>query len=365
VTAALPPVPELDPTLLETYHAAHARLDRAIADAGPGVGRLLTRFANRTMVAAVANVRPSSRGRASPALFPAPRSFLAEVERRRLAGSDVAYRHVDSRLAVVREGIDDPPALLPETPYVLHALVEGPVLNPDEMNPGMIRAVELIGDLPVASYAPPTRASCRALLTEAVGTVTAGGSGAPAAARAAWMLHVLGEIHPFGDGNGRVARLLYLLIAGEELPRTVDWGVVEQLRFHQDTWSDTLKERDPTACVVATTELSIAGAELMEERLAALGALRDELCDRSGLAVPAAVLVLAAWIRRGGRLDDLASDLGITYREALEQAEALRTEGLLARCADRSLELPARTSYRVAGPAAVLTGRASGGPDHR
>ena len=329
MSAGHAPVPELGPELLERHADAHARLDAAFAEHRPAVARLTTRLALRTMVGAIANVRPTSRGGGSPALFPVPRSFLSSAERARLDGAAAGYRYVDSRLAVVALGIDPPPALLPETPYVLNALTEGRMDNPDEMNPGMIRTVELPGDLPVADYAPAARDRCRARLEEAVSVAT--DPSTPAVVRAAWVLHVLGEIHPFGDGNGRVARLLYLLVAGEAMPRTVDWGVVEQLRYHQDTWSETLKERDVRPCAVATTELSIVGAGLMLARLEALGRLHTGLGDRFELSDEATTLVAAAWLRRRGRLDELAADVDVAYGTALGEAERLRAVGILER----------------------------------
>ena len=114
--------------------------------------------------------------------------------------------------------------------------------NPDESNPGMIRGVEFDGNLPVAPYPPAPRARCRELLDAAI--AVANSARESPTVRAAWMLYVLGEIHPFADGNGRVARLLYLMLTGDDMPRTVDWGAIEQLRYHQDDWLPLLKERD-------------------------------------------------------------------------------------------------------------------------
>jgi hypothetical protein len=246
---------------------------------------------------------------------------------------------------MIQLGIEAPPPLLPETPYVLNALAEGRLDNPDEMNPGMIRGVELRGTLPVADYPPSRRAECRALLEEAVRT--GNDERSPAAVRAAWLLHVVGEIHPFGDGNGRVVRLLYLLVTGAAMPRTVDWGVVEQLRYHQDTWSNTLKERDVTPCAIATTELSISGARLMLARLDALGRLIEGIQRPMDLSEGTATHVLAVWLRRVARLDDLAADLDQSYENALVESERMVQLGILQRHHQSDQPLPRRPSYAL------------------
>jgi hypothetical protein len=330
VKADLPPVPAISPDLLAGHRAAHARLEEGLCTAYEPVARLLTRFAYRTTIASVAHVRLSLRGQSRPPLFPTPRSFLSATDLARLAGTAAAYRHVDSRLTMVRDGHDSAPALRPETPYVLHALSEGRMDNADETNPGMIRGREYERDhLPVAPYPPPPRQRLRTLLDRAVDVAVTQDS--PAGVRAAWLLFTVGEIHPFQDGNGRVARLLYLLVAGEEMPRTVDWGVSEQLRFHEDRLTEAFRQRDPAPTVFTVLELSTQGAHLMADRLACLGAVVPELARRLGVGVDGAVLVTATWLRRMAHPGDLALDVGRVYPEVLASTEALVAHGALAR----------------------------------
>jgi hypothetical protein len=330
VNLDLPRVPQVDADLVAAHREAHLGLEERLRSAHPGVSRLLTALAHRTTVASVAHVRMSVRGRARPPLFPPPRSFLSPKDRARLAGAAAAYRHLDSRLTMVREGFDVPPALRPETPYVLHALAEGRMDNPIETNPGMIRGREYPVDrLPMAPYPPPPRERCRELLDGAIHVAAT--AEAPAIVRAGWLLFTIGEIHPFHDGNGRVARLLLLLVAGEDMPRTVDWGVSEQIRFHQEVYLASLVHRDPEPSVFTVMELSVQGAGLMSERLAALGVLVPELARRLGITFEASVMTTAAWLRRSGRLDELASDAGRRYPEAVAVAEALASHGVLVR----------------------------------
>jgi Fic/DOC family len=344
VSEGLPPVPRIQGALLSEHQHEHLRLDAALVAAPAAAARLVTRLSLRSTIAAVANVRPSVRGGAGPPVFPPPRAFLSFSDRERLKGVAAAYRYVDSRLAIIQLGYDQPPALRPETPYVLNALSEGRMDNPDETNPGMIRAVEFDGNLPVAPYPAPPRARCRALLESAVSI--AGSNAEPAAVRAAWMLFVLGEIHPFGDGNGRVARLLYLLLTGEGMPRTVDWGAIEQFRYHQDDWSPLLKERDLAASTVFLTELSTAGARLTVRRLEVTIDLLAAVAARHELPAHGPELILAAWLRRSGRLDEVAADTGLGYEEALVASEQLVAVGMLERSRTEDPVTPARPSYR-------------------
>jgi hypothetical protein len=353
VSGDLPPVPRIEPTLLSEHRSEHERLDAALVGAPVAAARLVTRLSLRTTVAAVANVRPSVRGGAGPPVFPPPRGFLSTFDRERLKGVAAAYRYVDSRLAIVQLGYDRPPALRPETPYVLNALTEGRMDNPDESNPGMIRAVEFEGNLPVAPYPAPPRDRCRSLLEAAV--AVASSDAHPATVRAAWMLYVLGEIHPFADGNGRVARLLYLLLTGDDMPRTVDWGAIEQFRYHQDDWLPLLAARDVGPSTAFLVELSTAGARLTRTRVRVATDLLTAIGWRLELTTPGPELIAATWLRRSGRLDEVAADLGLAYEDALRSAEHLVSIGMLERSRTEDPVTPAHPSYRPAtGIASVM-----------
>jgi hypothetical protein len=346
VSGELPPVPRIEPSLLSEHRNEHLRLDAALVGAPPAAARLITRLSVRTTIAAVAHVRPSVRGGAGPPVFPPPRAFLSLSDRERMKGVAAAYRYVDSRLAIVQLGYDQPPALRPEMPYVLNALTEGRMDNPDESNPGMIRAVEFEGNLPVAPYPAPPRDRCRALLESAVSVASS--TAEPATVRAAWMLYVLGEIHPFADGNGRVARLLYLLVTGEDMPRTVDWGAIEQFRYHQDEWAPLLKDRDVGPSTEFLVELSTAGARLTLRRLQAVVHLLAAIAAQHQLSTPGPELVAATWLRRSGRLDEVAADTGLAYEDARAVAERLVGLDILERSPTEDPATPARPSYRPA-----------------
>ena len=355
----LPAVPSLDPGLLDAHRTAHQHLDDALRSADPAVAQLICRLSLRLTVFAIANVRPSLRGGPRPQLFPSPRAFLGRTDLARLAGARAAQRHVDSRLAMVAQGFDMPPALRSETPFVLHALAEGPVENPIETNPGMIRGKEFdSAGLPASGLPIPPHEDCRTLLEEAIRRAT--DPEMPAVTRAGWILFAVGEIHPFQDGNGRVARLLYLLVAGEAMPRTVDWGVLEQLRFHEDLLVDSARKEGALPTVRVATELSVAGAKLMSERLGVLGAVVPELARRLGLSFDAALLAIAVWLRRIGPLPELAGDVGRPAGEVQASARALEAHGLLTRYVGRRPEPSDGPAYTTApGVAAEISGLVS------
>lgn len=327
---SLPAVSELSPHVLETHRSAHEALDRSWRTAHPVVGRLWSRLAVRLTVEGIANVKPPLRGGREPLLFPPPRAFLSATDRRRLAGARTGFRHVDSRLAMVRQGYEAPPALLPETPYVLHALVEGPVENATETNPGMVRGMEFSEEgLPASGRPIPTHDRCRVLMQDALELALS--PKISAVARAGWLFYQLGEIHPFQDGNGRVVRLLYLIVTGEDMPETLDWGVIEQLRFHENRLMEAAKSPQPGPTVAVATELSTTGAHLMGRRLAVLGAVVPELAHRLGLDLHTSVLALAVWLRRAASLADVAEDVDRPYAEALARARAMEASGLFRR----------------------------------
>jgi hypothetical protein len=334
VTVDLPRVPTIDDETLERHRAEHARLEGAMTSAYPAAARLAARFATRTTVVAIAHVRMTFRRNGPIPLFPPPRRFLSPDDQARMAGCAVAYRHVDSRLAMVGRGLDDPPALRQETPYVLHALSEGRMDRGVETNPGMIRGTEFpVSRLPMAPYPPPPWTSCRPLLAASVDV--ANDPEVPAAVRAAWILFTVGEIHPFVDGNGRVARLLHLLVAGEDLPRTVDWGVSEQIRYFSDRFLASLRGHDPEPCVRVVVGMSADGAALTRDRLAVLGVLLPELARKLGLTIEGATIVAAVWLRRTALVDDLAMDVDRPYPAALVDLEVLVAAGVLQRRPER------------------------------
>ncbi len=112
----------------------------------------------------------------------------------------------------------------PETPYVLNAFAESHDPNSKETNPGLIRLTTSGFDVTQSSFRPPDGARCSELLEACVRVVNV--APAPSVVRAAWLCASFLAIHPFVDGNGRTARLLFQLVASSDEHERLDWAAV-------------------------------------------------------------------------------------------------------------------------------------------
>jgi hypothetical protein len=72
-------------------------------------------------------------------------------------------------------------------------------------------------------------------------------------------------------------------------------------------------------------------------------------------------LVVATWLRRSGRLDEVAADVGVDYEEAVVAAEQLVAAGMLERSRTEDPATPARPSYRPATDVAIAIDRMQNG----
>ena len=335
----VPPLLGLGDELVQRYRDAHQGLADDVEGAPPHLASTFRTFAYENMIHSLAGIRQSIMGVHRPPLLPVPRSFLAPRETLRIEGTAAAFRHLDSRLGIIELGYEER-AVRPETPYVLHALSEGRMDNPRETNPGMIRVIPTFAHYKKVLAVGAQADECRHLLDQTV--ELAATSPEPALTRAGWLAFMVMTIHPFLDGNGRTARLLYLLVANEELPLAIDWGLPEQLMFHRGDYVHVLKSNqgidrydidqiDPVPFQIAITEWSIEGARLMRRRLQLMSQLLEQM--RPTVGGDLAYAALAVWLWRHTPIQRVADALGIGYAAASEQLEELRTQGAVERSA--------------------------------
>ena len=337
----LPELPVVDDALLARYYDAHRDLDLRLGAVTEPVFRTWHRCALRLHLDCLARIEPVLTGISRPVLMPRARGFLSAAQRARRDGVAAAWRYADSRLAMHRRGLDSP-LIRAETPYVLHALSEGRTDNPDESNPGMARVTEnwWVNKRGTWQTAPTDRT--REIVDTAVKVATE--TDAPGAVIGGWLAVIVSSAHPFVDGNGRLLRMLFLLSSGRDLPRTVDWGVAEQMLFYRRRYVEPLEQGhmaggapydgadiDTSPWTNAVLSWSIDGAQLAAERLDAVAAVHA-LVTRWGITDDdAGLVVTAAWRGVVGPAECAVEPGAPAYPELLAAFERLASGGALQR----------------------------------
>jgi Fic/DOC family len=246
-------------------------------------------FQHRLLIESHAKVQPVSG--ADSVLFPRPRSFLTSEHELRMAAADVAFRFVDTKTAMVLQGQLISPIDV-ATPQVLNAILEGTMPAGSISNAGILRTIQskwLPEDSPMEH--PPSE-EVPELVDAAVDLASR--APAPAIVRAGWLAFTMLCIHPFIDGNGRTARMLFQALSSTEVPLGVDWGAVEQFSLRRQGYIESLRlgqqvERyDPSGLnalpfMQFALECSTSGALLVTSRLEALlAAYERRMTDRGG-----------------------------------------------------------------------------------
>lgn len=279
--SVLPPLPVVSRDLLIRSDAAHHEVDRLLRSLDPVWSGLIRTVVWRRCVEATAAVGAIDfDSTARSVTIPPRRRYLPPGLQSRLEGTESALVHVDERLRLVRLGVLDH-LVDPETPMVLNAFAAAR----DERGPasmsGLVRATTA-GYLDVgAEFVPPSAPLCRGLLEETIAVLRARPPVHPLEL-AAWASLMLFAVHPFADGNGRTARLLFQLIHSAALPSGFDVGSIEVWARHRRRYVDAIQQASPSGPADSVIHLrpaefanfaalaSIEGAECWQQRIETL-----------------------------------------------------------------------------------------------
>jgi hypothetical protein len=309
-----PLLPPLGPELIADHERAHDAFAEAFEHATPEVVRLFVMLQRRLVEESIAYVQPVHTRPDEQVLVPAPRGFLTETHELRMEGANAVFRHLDGRAEMKRIGVAET-AITPATPYVFHALLEGPAPSGVDMNPGMLRAYPLDWTPEENMFMHPPGRECPALVEAAMDLAM--NAPAPHCVRAAYLTFAMLSIHPFADGNGRTSRALYMAVAADGLRLGMDWGALEQWSVDRTGYIDALQagqrvdryrggDMDATAFVRFATVTSTLGAHVCRARLDYLGERVASVVAVHGIDERRAAVVVAAQMLRVASRPQLA-----------------------------------------------------------
>ncbi len=248
---------------------AWADTDERISTLPQHVVSCLERLHRRLVSEAIANVRPI-RPEAEQPLLPAKRRFLHGRLARRLANVESALLHIDT--------IQSPTPSLSSL-LLLHAQLSGtPDAGPSEFRLGPI-GFQVGNDF--GGAAPEL---CHELMADALTRFEQ--TDDSLLARSAALSSTLLKVHPFADGNGRVARAVFhsLIRDGRSIGPDVDLWAPSRFAYLDALMdSDPVgpvkpgNEGDPTPFVHWVCDVSVNGADLWLQRAELVDALDTHL----------------------------------------------------------------------------------------
>ncbi len=304
--------------LYPSYLKSHSDLEDALKISDPRVFALWHKYTMLSTVINLANIAPTYRGPRHKKLFPKLREFLSQYEKTRIDGVKAAFAYVDTRNTVLAKGLDVG-AYLPESPYVVHALLEGQVPNPRYSNPGMARVtpVEVKWDTYAGTEA---KSKFEGMFCDVLS------ADLPHLVKAAYVQLITVYLHPFVDGNGRVSKLLYLLFAGSELPRGIDFNLFEVISQDKEAFESS--QLDAISGVIKGEfnmssnpvsiyflEKSIEGAKLGLRRINVLHEVTDLLAETFDISIDLAAVICALMVFRRAGVEFLAASLNASSQQ--------------------------------------------------
>jgi hypothetical protein len=221
---------------VDASDAAHERLLDELDLVDGSVAHLFRAAQLRRLLEAAASVSAIETDQLIPTMLLPPRRRWLSVEAQgRLDGVAMGLRHVDSRVAIVRAGAA-PAVVESETPMVLNAFSESRDPAGRETNAGSMRASHVAFLDIGAAFSPPPAERCRSLMRAMTDALAVRPAPAPPIVMAAWGALMVFAIHPFVDGNGRTARLLFQGVHSEGLTGGFDWGSLGEWALSRDEY---------------------------------------------------------------------------------------------------------------------------------
>jgi hypothetical protein len=252
----------------------------------PDSSLLVRRIAWRRVIEAAASAGGIEFDARRPVLLlpPRRRSLPVGLELR-IAACTAALEHIAERIRQVDLELLDH-VVSPETPIVLNALAAGSGSADVGATAGLIRATESTFLDEGAEFVPPPAMRCRELLDAVVAAVRTR-PGIHHLELAAWTSLLLFAIHPFADGNGRTARLLFHALHSAGLPGRHDIGSIESWSVHRRRYIEAIQRATPASAgndvarilpdefAHFAAERSIDGAARWLDRIAAVEAMTN------------------------------------------------------------------------------------------
>lgn len=294
-SADLPDPPIVDAEALAHSDAAQEAVRSLVASLDDDVARLARRMMEHRSIEAIAGVGAIDPGTMSARwLIPPRRRHLSARHAARFDGVSRGMEHIRRRIESVRAGALDH-VIARETPMVLNAMVAAAAGHDDDGEAGLIRRRQAGFVDHGAVFVPPDPEHCEHLYDRAIDGLRAH-TGRHPLELAAWITMLMFTIHPFVDGNGRTARLMFTALhAGDS--ELLDIGAMEAWTADRRRYISAIERAAPagepnsvagivpSAFAEFAVACSIVGAERWRRRIDHIASSVDGWRSELGEAV--------------------------------------------------------------------------------